>query len=207
MKYLFSAMFLLFVLSGSTQVVQKGDFAFDLGIEGGYYNTQWDTNVFGADSSYADTAAAVFVPIHFEYMVSNKIGVGLVLKSGNYLSDNSNEDNKAKVYSISFSYHPVVTEKIDLFARVGLGACSLKQTEVILVKIEAQYLGSAFELDAGIKVYFSEHFGLNFGLGYNNYSFKLQSFTVGGNAADLADIESTLGVSGVEVGAGLAFKF
>lgn len=191
----------------TAQVVQKGDFALDLGVEGGYYNVDIHQRLGELDSTYADTAATFFVPFHFEYMLSNKFAIGAVLKSGRYLSDDNSDNNQVTAFGVSLSYHPVVTEKLDLFVRVGVGSSALKIREVVLVEVRTDFAGPAIEIDTGLKFYFSEHFGLNFNVGWNSYNLDIKEASIGGESLDLDDVDWTLDVKGVEVGLGFAARF
>ena len=144
MKKLILAAAVLLSSAAGAQCLQKGNFSISISGEGGYYNTSLSTVFFGLEVTAKDTAAAVFLPITAEFMLTDRFAVGLMYKSGRYLSDKDDETNQTSAFALTASYHLLVNDKNDLMGRVGFGSSLIDQQDTGTPKAELRASGPMF---------------------------------------------------------------
>lgn len=185
----------------------KGTWAASIGWEGGLYFNDIETNLFGEDSLYTDTAGAVFVPIHFEYFLSNRISAGLTLKLGRYIEDEAYESNRARVFDLTVAYHLLQKPKGDLYIQMALGGSSLHMERNAFPSFTGDWSGGHFGLGAGYRQYFGEHVGMYTSFGYNSYGLNQQALSTEGIEIDPNDASWDMKLRGYEFSLGLVFKW
>jgi hypothetical protein len=211
MNKLIVTLFVVF-LSLGTLIAQdnassKGNWAASIGWEGGIYYNDITTNLYGADSAYTDTAGAVFVPIHIEYFLSNRLSAGITFKSGRYIEDNAYESNKAGVFDLTIAYHILQKPKGDLYVQMALGGSSLHMERNAFPSFTGDWSGGHFGLGAGYRQYFGKHVGMYTSFGYNTYSLNQRALNTEGVAIDPEDASWDMKLRGYEFSLGLVFKW
>jgi len=194
------------------QSIQKGDIAFDVGMEIGLYKDKISYDItyqnYHSDTVYNDTTAAWFVPIHVEYYLTDKFAAGAIYKRGKYFDDNARRDNRVNVFAASAAYHFVDNGTLNLFSRLAAGYSTL-YIEENNDDLEWQKWGGFHgELDLGMRVYIGDHFAFNWSFGYNIYNYRLKDINLDEDIY-FDDIVGgwDLDVKGFEMGLGLVGKF
>ncbi|MDB4533512.1 hypothetical protein N9242_01475 [Vicingaceae bacterium] len=229
----------VFVLNNNlqAQAFQKGNFNLDIGLGFGVFGTKQTAttklsfDAFGTPFSQtsvndtSDGAASFIVPIGFEYGVSNKIGLGLEFSNSNYAIDENDREFVSSVKGLDFgikvNYHLLNSEKNDLFIGIGFGFSKVNWT----FKSDATNLfglttaagsGRCFSIGVTDRIFFSDHFGIMFNLGYRGYTYPEINYETGDVASALEAFGATnvqfsqqleWKLNGVHIGAGLAIKF
>ncbi len=216
MKNIFNKSILLVIISLSStnlfsQAFEKGNWNVDLGVDLGIYRTTstYTTTLpfFGTRTlTETDGAASTLVPISVEYGLSNKFGIGVQLGIVNYFIDKKDStDNTESVKSVDFSilvnYHMLVTEKNDLMLGLALGGSSVNWIN----EDDSQFKGTGSYVSLSLKdrLFFGEHVGMIFHLGYTVYNYTNIKNTSNNNFIE----GFTWKLNGVNFGTGLALKF
>lgn len=208
------------------QAFQKGNKNLDIGIGFGAYGTTQSvtTTINGVSfsDSESDGAVSSIIPIRFEYGVGEKISVGAEFFYNNYVVNDSDKVNLNSVKAIDFgvtgSFHLLNSDKNDLFIGLGIGVSSITIDYASNINQFIESVsGSGMYFSLGItdRIFFSDHIGILFNLGYRayNYSSLEADFTSGTEAALVAfgvtDYSQTWEwkFKGVHIGTGLAIKF
>ncbi|MDZ4751336.1 MAG: hypothetical protein SGI87_06945 [Flavobacteriales bacterium] len=185
----------------------KGTWSASIGWEGGIYYNDVETNLYGADSSYTDTAGAVFVPVHLEYYINNRLSAGIKMKFGRYIEDNANEENSARVFDITIAYHLLQKPKGDLYIQMALGGSNLQMERNAFPSFDGEWGGGHFGLGAGYRQYFGDHVGLYTSFGYNSYGLNQKSLNTEGIEIDPKDASWDMKLRGYEFSLGLIVKW
>ncbi|OFZ00362.1 MAG: hypothetical protein A3K10_07820 [Bacteroidetes bacterium RIFCSPLOWO2_12_FULL_31_6] len=206
----------------NAQAFQKGNKNIDLGLGVGAYGTTttFTVSFFGIPLSFTenDGAASTMVPISFEYGISNKIGLGVQLGYSNYFIDDSNdvkvngietgekevnttESVKSIDFAIKINFHLLNAEKNDLFIGLALGGSSVNWLDKSGEELKGS--GSYVSLYLTDRIFFSDHIGILFNLGYTGYQYA--NVTSSSNSSFITSLEWKL--KGVNIGTGLAVKF
>jgi hypothetical protein len=215
MKKIAQLVLVVILLSGTAfgQAFQKGNVNFDLGIGFGAYSTRSEFTTPAINILFItippttvvknDGAASTMVPISFEYGVSNKVGLGVQLGFSNYFIDNEDstetvESVKSVDFAFKVNYHLSNSDKNDLFVGLALGGSSVNWKDLDGTVLKGG--GSYVSLYLSDRLFFSEHFGVLFNLGYTVYNYT--EITSNDNPSSL---KWTL--RGLNLGTGLALKF
>lgn len=220
-----SVLALLVGANVNAQAFQKGNKNIDLGIGfGGYGTTSTFSTTFNGvtvSSSESDGAASTIIPIGFEYGVGEKIGVGADLFFNNYFINDSDKVVLEKVSSFDvggkFNYHLLNAEKNDLYLSLGLGFSNMKwsyQAATANFIESASGSGTYFSLGIADRIYFSDHIGISFNLGYRGYNYSNIEANLSSQAETalaafgVTDYSQswTFKMTGVHFGMGLAIK-
>jgi|GEM_PF-2338089 len=191
---------------GSGLVADKGTWNVGVGGLTGFYINEVKTNIFGFDSTFTDSAGAVYLPIRIEYCFFNKVSGGIAIKFGKYIDDLDYSSNIANVFDVFVCYHFLKKEKNDLYARLELGGAKLV-IEDSSVDARGEWSGSHVGLGIGYRHYFGQTIGVDVHLGNSSFSLKQNSLSVGNTNIDPEDLSWDIDLSGFEFGFGLVAKF
>lgn len=223
--FLLLVLFLLPFQNVKGQAFQKGNFNIDLGIGFGAYKTvtTYTTpeiiflGITIPPQTFKDEDGAVsgMIPLSLEYGISNKFGLGLEFCSVNYAIDDSTENNagdivqnntesvKSKDLMLFVNYHLLESDKNDLFIGLGFGSSSVVWTFKDNSTYEYSGRGGLFKLYIKDRLFFGEHVGMLFNLGYTSYVYN--DMETSDNNAILEGLKWN--VKGLNMGVGLALKF
>lgn len=192
---------------GQDNASSKGNWSASIGWEGGLYFNEITTNLYGPDSTYTDTAGAVFLPVHFEYFFTNRLSAGFTFKRGRYVEDKANESNSAGVYDITLAYHLLQKPKGDLYIQMALGGSGLHMEKDDFPSFTGDWSGGHFGLGAGYRQYFGQHIGIYTSFGYNSYGLDQKNLNTEGIEIDPNDARWDMKLRGYEFSLGLVFKW
>jgi hypothetical protein len=214
--FLFIFSFFIQSQSIKAQAFQKGNKNLDVGLGFGAYKTvsEFTTPEFvflgftipPQTFKNEDGAASFMMPITFEYGISNKVGLGVQLGFSNYFIDNEDstettESVKSVDFAIVCNYHLSNSDKNDLFIGIALGGSNVNWKDLSGTELTGS--GSVFKLYLSDRLYFSDHIGMLFNIGYTAYNYS--DLTSSDNNAFISSLKWHLG--GLNIGTGLAVKF
>ncbi len=192
------------------QAFEKGNLNADVGLGIGAYSTvtTFTFDFFGTPITLTDKdgAASTMIPVSFEYGISNKFGLGLQLGTSNYFIDNEDstettESVKSFDWALKVNYHLLNADKNDLFIGLAVGGSSVKWLDMSGESFTGA--GSYASLYITDRIFFNDHIGILFNLGYTAYNYSgLESSS---NNTFIENFEWSL--TGVNIGTGLALKF
>ena len=201
---------LLMTNIAGAQAFQKGNINVDLGIGFGIYqsSTEISFDFLGQPLTLKDEdgAASFLTPIAFEYGIGEKLGIGAELAFSNYYidqKDSTEATERVKSVDIAFlvNYHLLESEKNDLMVGLLIGTSGAKWNFEDGNKMTGS--GTKFGIYAKDRIFFGEHIGILFQVGYLKYVYK--EINTSNDNAILERIDWDL--SGWSVGTGLALKF
>lgn len=199
---------------------KKGNVVVDLGTGFGLYATKTHeekTNLLNIRIAKDTTGGALSViyPLSFEYGVTNWLGLGARFAYANYLGQkDSTQDYKPKITGIDadllVNLHFIKTERFDMPLRVTIGYSSFKYLANDIADTQAKDNGFNFGVALIPRIYFGNHIGIFFNLGYASYSYpslKISDNTDSNkNDNDGQDYLLKLKGSGANMGIGLVVK-
>lgn len=213
---LLSMLFLLFALTSSAQVGEKGKIYVDLNGGLGIYKTHTISTVMvgsnGITSEVKDTAGATYFAIGAEYGIANWVSAGLNLKSGSYLYENNEQkqykSNNVNTIEASSHFYFLNKDKFTFFGSLALGYTFFgNYYDDNFFSSEEKYNGFHSGVGLGLKwLLIKERVGLFFNYEYNTFNFDLKERTINGNQQDLSNLEYNLNVRGSELRLGLSVK-
>ena len=217
---------LLLSTNVSAQAFQKGNINLDIGLGLGVYGTTstFSTTINGLTitNTEKDGTASSVIPIGFEYGISNRFGIGADITFSNYFINDSDKVNIERVtttdFGLKFNFHLLNADKNDLYVVLGLGGSKMKWTyagSATNIIRSANGSGTYFSIGITDRIFFSDHIGIFFNLGYRGYNYSKIEAELTSEAETLL---TTIGITdyeqswkwqmkGVHLGTGLAIKF
>jgi hypothetical protein len=208
-------------LNAQDKAFEKGNVVIDIGTGLGLYATKSheertnSLNIRIAKDT-TDGALSAIYPVCFEYGVTNWLGLGARFAYANYLTGNdSTTGNKPKITGIDadllVNFHFIKTKRLDLPLRVTVGYSSFKYLANDIAGTQAKDNGFNFGVALIPRIYFGNHIGIFFNLGYATYNYpslKLSNNS-DSNLNDDAGQNYLLHLkgSGANIGLGLVVKF
>jgi hypothetical protein len=231
-------LFAFFLIAATTfaskaqKAFEKGDFTVDLGIGFGLYGTKTHTEVnkdvyYWNGSSIAvrkervsndttDGAGATIYPLKFEYGVTNWLGVGARFAHSNYIEEKDSITGiKPKFTSfdagIVLNFHLVKSKRFDMPISVNFGYSSFKYLSNDATGGKGKDNGINYGIGILPRIYFGDHVGMFFNLGYAGYNYPSIKFS-NNTDSNLNDDNGQdwlykIKGSGMNIGIGLIGKF
>ncbi|HLP10986.1 MAG TPA: hypothetical protein VK177_03580 [Flavobacteriales bacterium] len=215
-KNLFIALVCLAPLLAQSQSNVPGRFSlstgFDVGVHGVVSELTYQGTLSDQDTTGAGTKQFTF---NAHYGIAKWFSAGLGFKNGYYLEsveENKSKQNKIGQFYVDTRFYFLNKDKINLYAGFSLGATKLdvhRETNYGLFIITEDY-----QLSSG---YSRFQFGLNWWIGNkvgfwmnmegNKHNFKLNSFSLNGDAQNLDDWDFTMRTAGFQTSFGVCIKF
>jgi hypothetical protein len=213
--------------ASAQKAFEKGNFIIGLGAGISGYATkshfEYDMTVWNGSGistirmteDTTDGAVAKVFPLSLEYGVTNWLGIGL---RGSYHSfftaaDSTNSNVLPKVKSFDgdlvIGLHFVKTKRFDMPLNISAGISSFSYRSNDPNDNTAKDVGTTFGVELNPRIYFGDHIGMYFNVGYASVSYRSMTFS---NSSDpnLNDTDNRiyqLKGSGLNLGLGLLLKF
>lgn len=170
----------------NAQVLSKGDFLFDayIGTPKIYELTNRNAiKRFEREDGYMKFSGFQALGVRSEYMISNRIGLGLDASYSNFkvstlsFGDAKQTDYQTLAGMVTFNYHFLKrSEKFDLHGILGLGAAIRTSTEITYLpryQRDENVLNHnlAVKLGLGARYFITDKIGLNLSVGYGEGPF------------------------------------
>jgi hypothetical protein len=224
-------------IKAQDKAFQKGTINVDLGIGVALYGTKthheydatyWTGTAFATERKKEDTtdgAGSRIIPISVEYGVTNWLGIGVRLGHSKYLStaDSSNNFIKPSVRGLDadllINFHLVKGKRFDMPLSIMIGYSNFKykannpNTAVAGSPDNGNGIAKDNGFNYGIalvpRIYFGDHFGMFFNVGYMGYTYPSIIFSNNSdsNLNDTNNATYKIKGSGVNIGLGLIAKF
>ncbi len=218
---------------------QKGTIAVDLGIGFAVYGTKsheeynsqvWNGTSFSTVRIKKDTtdgAASTIIPVSVEYGVTNWLGVGARFGYSKYIAnaDSTNNNIKPTVRGLDvdlvLNFHLVKTKRFDMPINliVGYSKFNYKANNPNTSPVGFPDNGNSMAKDNGLnygislvpRIYFGDHIGMFFNIGYMGYYYPSITFSDNSdsnlNDNNNQDQKFKLKGNGFNLGIGLIGKF
>ncbi|HEX8515715.1 MAG TPA: outer membrane beta-barrel protein [Bacteroidia bacterium] len=208
------------VSKAQDKAFKKGDITAGLGIGLGIYGTRIHTTssyqnlTFTHDTT--DAAASVIYPLTLEYGITNWFGVGGRFAYSNYFTErDSLTGYKEKTTSLDadlmLNFHLVKSKRFDMPIVLTVGYSRFKINSNEPSQWMARDNGINFGFALNPRIYFGDHIGMFFNVGYAGYSYPSLRFSdkTDSNLNENGDYRSTFSLkgNGANIGFGLIGKF
>ena len=209
---------------------KQGDFTVSLGAGLGVYGTKihseyqynavvWtgsgfatETRTFKSDTT--DGAFSAIYPITFEYGVTSWLGIGVRAAYSNYFEETDSISGiKGKVRSydadLVVNFHLVKSKHFDMPISLTLGYSNIKFWQNDAVNSIAKDNGLNYGIALVPRIYFGNHIGMFFNVGYAGYSYPSFDFSNDNdpNINNTQHWKYSLKGNGINLGMGLIGKF
>ncbi len=212
--------------TSKAQSFHKGAIVVDLGvglnisktaIEDEYNSQVWNGSSFSTVRVKKDTtdrAGSVVYPLTVEYGVKNWLGIAGRVSYSKYITGNDSAGGiKANIRGIDagliFNLHLIKTKRFDMPIGLSLAYSNFKIDSKDSLQSMAKDNGLSYGFAAVPRIYFGDHIGLSFNLGYMAYTYPSVLFSNKNdpNINDNDDRLFKLKTSGTNIGVGLLVKF
>ncbi len=196
---------------------QKGKITISVGAGFGVYGTksytQWDS-VYGGSSYKAtrtknDGAASGIYPINLEYGITNWLGIGARFGFSKYaVSDTVKLKPTVTGWDgdLNLFLHFVKTKRFDMPVQLTAGYSSFKYLSNDLNGSMAKGGGINYAISLVPRIYFGNHIGMYFNLGYAGYNYPNLILSDNKNTLNNLNYTFKLKANGVNLGLGLIVK-
>lgn len=222
----------LFINASKAQdkAFEKGNMTVGLGAGFGLYGTKTHTEqdrdvIVWTGSGFAiekqkftqdttDAAASAIYPLTFEYGVTNWLGVGARFAYSNYFEETDSITHiKSKVRAIDAdlvaNFHLVKSKHFDMPISLTFGYSNFKYWANDVNNSMGKDNGINYGIALIPRIYFGNHIGMYFNVGYAGYSYPSIQFSDEHNSNLNADSNWVFKIkgSGANLGIGLVGKF
>jgi hypothetical protein len=171
-----------------------------------------------------DAAASVIYPLRFEYGITNWLGIGAGFAYSNYfVGEDTINHTVPKVRGLDadllVNFHLVKSKRFDMPVCLSIGYSSIKymannpNTNPSYLPDNGNGTAKGKGLNFGLalvpRIYFGDHIGMYFNIGYAGYNYPNLIFSNNGdsNLNDENDLLYQLKGNGLNLGLGVVAKF
>lgn len=219
------------IMRSQDKAFEKGNITFDLGAGFGLYGTKthieenkyayvWNGTgiekvVVGKNTKdTTDGAGAGIFPLKVEYGVTNWLGIAARFAYSNWITERDSVSGlKAKATSfdagVMVNFHLVKSKRFDMPVSLTLGYSSFKYLSNDPLNGMAKDNGINYGIGLLPRIYFGDHVGMCFNIGYAGYSYPSLHFS-NSNDSNLNDDngwKQSIKGGGINLGIGLIGKF
>jgi len=228
-----AALLLTGAVSAQDKAFKKGDMSLEIGAGFGIYGTHsYDTRnvdqvvISGGvptvvkvrqSKDTTDGAVSAIYPITFQYGVTNWLGLGARFAFAKYIasSDSTNNNTRPTVTGIDADifadFHLVKSKHFDMPIRVTMGYSNIHYLANDANDSKAKGGGLNYGIALVPRIFFGDHIGIYFNLGYAGYNYANLIFSdkqdSNHNTDNGQDLKYRLSGNGVNIGLGLVGKF
>jgi hypothetical protein len=203
---------------GGEKCFEKGSIVIDGGIAFALYKTKihQEISIPSAPVYKHDTTDAAGGPLYTirgEYGVTDWFGAGLRFGYTNFIQEkDSVTGTKPKSTGIDFgvavNFHLIKTRRFEMPVSMSFGYGGIKIRQNDTYDTQARGKGTGFTMALMPRIYFTDHIGMNFVLGYGSYNYgNIQYSNKDDNNLNKTwNTKVTLKGSGAQIGIGLQVK-
>lgn len=193
---------------------KKGDITADLGIGFGLYGTKIHQRFGSYSRDTTDAAGSSIYALKGEYGVTNWLGIGARFAFANYIEERDSitgikPTSRGIDAGLVANFHLVKSKRFDMpiSLMIGYSHFSIHSNDQWSTLAKANGLGYGIALLP--RIYFGNHVGMFFNLGYMGYNYPNIKYS-NNTDSDLNktwDADVSLKANGVNIGIGLIGKF
>ena len=188
-----------------------------LGAYGTKLHSSWDStfinNTYKVAKDENSGAASAIYGLNVEYALNNWLGIGGRFGYSKYFTqaDSTNNYTKPNVNgwdgNLTLGFHFVKSVHFDMPLMFSLGYSKIKYQALDATNGIAQGGGLGYAISILPRIYFGNHFGMFFNLGYAGYNYPNLTLSNNTNVFNTINYTFKLKASGANVGLGFMFKF
>jgi hypothetical protein len=214
-------LFVLMLLSSGVAFAQRTkEIQIRVGAGFGAYGVvgEWTEKYTGFNTTWRDTSGAVTrdLPIELRYELHPRVNVGLDMKFGSYLydqtQDNTGKSNRLGVFGLAAEFTIVNRENFRWFTGIGFTGAKLAMYEKHTStsggeEFSMKWGGGGFRWNTGIIKYFGDSpIGFFYNIGYDSHNFDLKELTSTNTLPSDFAFSGKLLVKGVDTHIGLVAR-
>ncbi|MFL5753172.1 MAG: hypothetical protein ACJ76F_07190 [Bacteroidia bacterium] len=203
----------VFYRTTSEKAFAKGNTVIDAGVAFALYKTKIHQESSGYKKDTTDAAGGALYTIRGEYGVTDWLGVGARFGFTSFIDDKDSATGRtAKTTGIDLcataNLHFVKTRRFDMPLCISIGYGNFKSLSNDDYNTKVKGGGFAFGMGLMPRIYFGDHFGMNFLLGFMSYNFGNLKYSNkdDSNLNKTWDVKTSLKASGANIGIGLQYK-
>jgi hypothetical protein len=195
---------------------EKGNITVDLGVGFDIYGTKIHQEIFGLVHDTTDAAGGAHFPLKVEYGVTNWLGVGARFNFSSFIDETDSithvqATTKGLDAGLVLNLHLIKSKRFDmpLSFTFGYSRFTVDGNDVNQTMAKANGLGYGISLLP--RIYFGNHIGMYFNVGYMGYNYKDVIYSNKDfqnlNEQVWDDAKVSLKADGLNLGLGLIVKF
>ncbi|MCW3071809.1 MAG: hypothetical protein JWO44_1699 [Bacteroidetes bacterium] len=194
---------------------KKGDITVDLGAGFDIYGTRIHQEIFGHSFDTTDAAGGSHFPLKAEYGVTNWLGVGARFNFSNFIEETDSISHirpttRGLDAGLVLNFHLVKSRRFDMPLSLTFGYSHFSIHSNDHYNTLAKSNGLGYGISVMPRIYFGDHIGMFFNVGYMGYSYPNLRYS-DNTHADLNDLWGDAKVSikanGMNIGIGVIGKF
>jgi hypothetical protein len=205
-------------VNAQDKAFQKGNVCVGLGIGLGIYGTQIHSEAtYGGvtvEDDTTDGAIAAIFPLTVEYGVTNWLGIGGRFAYSNYFTEKDSitgykQKTTGMDADLMLNFHLIKSRRFDMPIVVTVGYSNLKIQSNDPWNSMAKDDGLNFGLALNPRIYFGDHIGMFFNVGYAGFNYNSLQYSndLDSNLNDTNNYKLQLKGNGANLGLGLIVKF
>jgi hypothetical protein len=214
-RLLFRLALVLVIFSGSSvishaQSFKEGDFVIDLGANFSDYTATSLSSAPGSVTKTDKITGGVYSG-GLEYGLFNWLGIGVKVRYDDYITSKDSITHFSPSRTgydviLNANLHVIKTKHLDIPLGVGYGYSGLNYnipTDTLVSTLKGK--GAIFDVHVDPRIYFGNHFGINFHLAYTYFGYPQLVYADNKNGSSPNTTHLT--ATGINLGVGLQFKF
>lgn len=200
--------------SKAQKAFEKGNVTVSLGAGLDLYGTKIHQVSSGFTKDTTDGAGGSHFPLMLEYGVANWLGIGARFNFSNFLEETDSISHIKPIHrgidaGIVLNIHLVKSKRFDMPINLSFGYSYLSIQSKDALETIAKSNGLGYGIALMPRIYFGDHIGMFFNLGYMGYNYPKITYSNmnDSNLNKTWDTEVSLKANGVNLGIGLIGKF
>lgn len=200
--------------SKAQKAFEKGNVTVSLGAGLDLYGTKIHQVSSGFTKDTTDGAGGSHFPLMLEYGVANWLGIGARFNFSNFLEEKDSISNIKPIHrgidaGLVLNIHLVKSKRFDMPLNLSFGYSYLSIQSKDALETIAKSNGLGYGIALMPRIYFGDHIGMFFNLGYMGYNYPKITYSNmnDSNLNKTWDTEVSLKANGVNLGIGLIGKF
>lgn len=193
---------------------EKGNVTVSLGAGLDLYGTKIHQNVAGITSDTTDGAGGSHFPLMVEYGVANWLGIGARFNFSNFIEEkdtikNTKPTTRGIDAGLVLNIHLIKSKRFDMPVNLTFGYSYFSIHSNDSFETLAKSNGTGYGIALVPRIYFGDHVGMFFNLGYMGYTYPNIKYSNvnDSNLNTTWNVKQSLKANGVNLGIGLIGKF
>jgi hypothetical protein len=210
--FLFTLLASSLSLHAQDKAFKEGDFVIDAGANFAYYNnTSTPNSGPGAGVPKNDKMAGGVYAAGLEYGLFNWLGIGIKVRYDDYITSKDSITHLRPSVTgydvlVNANLHVIKTKHLDIPIGLGYGYSGIQYNvpqDTLARNLKGQ--GAIFDVHMDPRLYFGEHFGINFHVAYTYFGYPSVIYNDNKNGTSVNTTHLT--ATGLNLGIGLQIKF
>lgn len=192
------------------QAVEQGNIKIDLDGGVGLYGSGTSIIEYQGETEedVLEDGGSAYINLNVAYSIVDRLSLGFNFKTGGFIADDSYDKNKFNDFGLQARFYVLNLDKFTIDANASFGLAYLnQQDDEGGSSSNVRWSGTDLGFGVGFNFFFTENIGMNLGINYDMYNFKLKSIELYGEDFPLPDdLTYRMKYNGPEIKLGLAVK-